>query len=151
MNQTLLVELLTEELPPKALTKLADSFAGTIEKSLRQDDFLTDASKKTVYATPRRLAVTITDVRDISPDKPIRRKVLPVSVALDAEGKPTAPLKKKTGGHEHRRHRYRHTGSGQRRQKRLLFLQLHRQRPSRWPARSRKRSKKPHTTCPFRK
>ena len=95
MNQTLLVELLTEELPPKALTKLADSFAGTIEKSLRQDDFLTDASKKTVYATPRRLAVTITDVRDISPDKPIRRKVLPVSVALDAEGKPTAPLKKK--------------------------------------------------------
>jgi glycyl-tRNA synthetase beta chain len=95
MNQTLLVELLTEELPPKALTKLADSFAGTIEKSLRQDDFLTDASKKTVYATPRRLAVTITDVRDISPDKPIRRKVLPVSVALDAENKPTAPLKKK--------------------------------------------------------
>ena len=95
MNQTLLVELLTEELPPKALTKLADSFAGTIEKSLRQDDFLTDASKKTVYATPRRLALTITNVRDVSPDKPIRQKVLPVSVALDAEGKPTAPLKKK--------------------------------------------------------
>ncbi len=95
MNQTLLVELLTEELPPKALTRLADSFAGTIEKSLRQDDFLTDTSKKTVYATPRRLAVTITGVRDISPDKPIRQKVLPVSVALDADGKPTAPLKKK--------------------------------------------------------
>lgn len=95
MNQTLLVELLTEELPPKALTKLADSFAGTIEKSLRQDDFLTDASKKTVYATPRRLALTITNVRNVSPDKPIRQKVLPVSVALDAEGKPTAPLKKK--------------------------------------------------------
>ena len=95
MNQTQLVELLTEELPPKALTKLADSFSGTIEKSLRQDDFLTDASKKTVYATPRRLAITITNVRDVSPDKPIRQKVLPVSVALDADGKPTAPLKKK--------------------------------------------------------
>ena len=95
MNQTLLVELLTEELPPKALTRLADSFAGTIEKSLRQDDFLTDTSKKTVYATPRRLAVTITGVRDVSPDKPIRQKILPVSVALDADGKPTAPLKKK--------------------------------------------------------
>ena len=52
MNQTLLVELLTEELPPKALTKLAESFAGTIETSLRQDDFLTEESKKTVYATP---------------------------------------------------------------------------------------------------
>lgn len=95
MNQTLLVELLTEELPPKALTKLAESFAGTIETSLRQDDFLTAESKKTVYATPRRLAVTITQVRDISPDKPIRQKVLPVTVAFDADGKPTAPLKKK--------------------------------------------------------
>lgn len=95
MNQTLLVELLTEELPPKALTKLAESFAGTIETSLRQDDFLTAESKKTVYATPRRLAVTITQVRDVSPDKPIRQKVLPVTVAFDADGKPTAPLKKK--------------------------------------------------------
>lgn len=95
MNQTLLVELLTEELPPKALTKLAESFAGTIETSLRQDDFLTAESKKTVYATPRRLAVTITQVRDVSPDKPIRQKVLPVTVAFDADGNPTAPLKKK--------------------------------------------------------
>lgn len=95
MNQTLLVELLTEELPPKALTRLAESFAGTIETSLRQDDFLTAESKKTVYATPRRLAVTITQVRDVSPDKPIRQKVLPVTVAFDADGNPTAPLKKK--------------------------------------------------------
>ena len=95
MNQTLLVELLTEELPPKALTRLAESFAGTIETSLRQDDFLTSESKKTVYATPRRLAVTITQVRDVSPDKPIRQKVLPVTVAFDADGNPTAPLKKK--------------------------------------------------------
>lgn len=95
MNQTLLVELLTEELPPKALTRLAESFAGTIETSLRQDDFLTAESKKTVYATPRRLAVTFTQVRDVSPDKPIRQKVLPVTVAFDADGNPTAPLKKK--------------------------------------------------------
>ena len=47
MSKTLLVELHTEELPPKALSKLADSFAGTIEKSLRQDDFLTGNSKTT--------------------------------------------------------------------------------------------------------
>ena len=95
MNQTLLVELLTEELPPKALMKLADSFASTIENSLKEENFLTDSSKTTVYATPRRLAITITDVRDISPDKTVRQKVLPVTVALDAEGNPTAPLKKK--------------------------------------------------------
>lgn len=95
MNQTLLVEILTEELPPKALMKLADSFASTIESSLKQEDFLNDTSKTTIYATPRRLAVTITDVRDVSPDKTVRQKVLPVNVALDADGNPTAPLKKK--------------------------------------------------------
>lgn len=86
MNQTLLVEILTEELPPKALMKLADSFASTIESSLKQEDFLNDTSKTTIYATPRRLAVTITDVRDVSPDKTVRQKVLPVNVALDADG-----------------------------------------------------------------
>lgn len=95
MNQTLLVELLTEELPPKVLMRLADAFAGTIHDSLKQDGFLKAESIKTVFATPRRLAVMISDVSDISPDKSIRLKVLPVSVALDAEGKPTAPLKKK--------------------------------------------------------
>ncbi len=95
MSKTLLVELHTEELPPKALSKLADSFAGTIEKSLRQDDFLTGNSKTTAYATPRRLAVTITDVRSVSPDRPIRKKVLPVNIAFDKEGNQTPPLKKK--------------------------------------------------------
>lgn len=95
MNQTLLVELLTEELPPKALGKLADAFADTIEKGLRQEGFLTAASRKTIFATPRRLAVTISDVSPVSPDKSIRLKILPVSVAIDAKGNPTAPLKKK--------------------------------------------------------
>jgi glycyl-tRNA synthetase beta chain len=95
MNKTLLVELNTEELPPKALAKLADSFAGTIEKTLRQGDFLTDASKATTYATPRRLAVAITDVRTVSPDRPIRKKVLPVNVAFDKDGNQMPPLKKK--------------------------------------------------------
>lgn len=95
MNQTLLVELLTEELPPKALAKLAQAFASTIEESLKQEGFLGAASLKTVYATPRRLAVMISNVADTSPDKSIRLKVLPVSVAVDADGNPTPPLKKK--------------------------------------------------------
>ncbi len=95
MNKTLLVELHTEELPPKALAKLADSFAGAIEKNLRQDDFLTENSKTAVYATPRRLAVTITEVRPVSPDKAIRKKVLPVNVAFDKDGNHTPPLAKK--------------------------------------------------------
>jgi len=98
MNQTLLVELLTEELPPKALTRLADAFAASIFNVLKARDFLAEDAKLTTYATPRRLALTITKVSDTSPDKPIRVKVLPVSVALDASGNPSAPLKKKLAG-----------------------------------------------------
>ncbi|QAU35634.1 glycine--tRNA ligase subunit beta [Janthinobacterium sp. 17J80-10] len=95
MNQTLLVELLTEELPPKALAKLGEAFAAGIVNGLKARDFLEAGAVATAYATPRRLAVTITQVRATSPDKAIREKVLPVSVALDAEGKPSAPLGKK--------------------------------------------------------
>ena len=95
MNQTLLVELQTEELPPKALVKLGAAFAAGISGGLKTRDFLEAASCVTIHATPRRLAVTITNVRDTSPDKSIREKVLPVSVALDKEGNPSAPLAKK--------------------------------------------------------
>ncbi|MEO0317203.1 MAG: hypothetical protein RL404_880, partial [Pseudomonadota bacterium] len=54
-----------------------------------------DDAQATAYASPRRLAVSITGARAVSPDKQIREKVLPVSVALDKEGNPAAPLAKK--------------------------------------------------------
>jgi glycyl-tRNA synthetase beta chain len=95
MNQTLLIELLTEELPPKALSKLGASFASVMVNGLKARGFLEDGSVATTYATPRRLAVSISDVRAVSPDKSIREKVLPVTVALDKDGNPTAPLAKK--------------------------------------------------------
>lgn len=95
MNQTLLVELLTEELPPKALAKLGEAFAAGIVNGLKARDFLEADSVATSYASPRRLAVSITQVRATSPDKQIREKVLPVSVAMDANGNATAPLAKK--------------------------------------------------------
>ena len=95
MNQTLLVELLTEELPPKALIKLGAAFAAGVHQGLKARDFLEEGSVATAYATPRRLAVSITKVRSVSPDKSVREKVLPVSVALDAAGQGTAPLAKK--------------------------------------------------------
>jgi len=95
MNQTLLVELQTEELPPKALVKLGAAFANGIANGLKARDFLDADSVVTPYATPRRLAVSITRVRATSPDKTLRDKVLPVSVALDKDGNPTAPLAKK--------------------------------------------------------
>ncbi len=95
MNQTLLVELLTEELPPKALAKLGDAFAAGIFNGLKSRGFVDTDAVATAYATPRRLAVSITRVRATSPDKSIREKVLPVAVALDKEGNPTPPLAKK--------------------------------------------------------
>ncbi len=95
MTQTLLVELLTEELPPKFLSKLGEAFAVGIMQGLKARDFIDADAVATAYATPRRLAVSITRVRSNSPDKSIREKVLPISVALGADGTPTAPLTKK--------------------------------------------------------
>lgn len=95
MTQTLLIELLTEELPPKALAKLGDAFAAGIFNGLKTRDFLAADAIATAYATPRRLAVIVTQVRPVSLDKAMREKVLPVSIALDATGAPSAPLIKK--------------------------------------------------------
>src|SRR5450830_1196699 len=86
MNHTLLVELFTEELPPKALAKLGEAFAAGVVAGLTSRDFLDQQSIATSYASPRRLAVSITEVRSTSPDKLMRDKVLPVSVAIDADG-----------------------------------------------------------------
>jgi len=95
MTQPLLVELFTEELPPKALIKLGEAFANGIVSSLRSQGFVEANFSATMYATPRRLAVLISAVRASSPDKQCREKVLPVSVAVDANGNATAPLLKK--------------------------------------------------------
>src|SRR5580698_1546751 len=92
---TLLVELLTEELPPKALARLGDAFAEGIAQHLAARDLIEGELSFERYATPRRLAVTIKNVRSVAPEKHVREKVLPVSVALDKDGQPTAPLAKK--------------------------------------------------------
>ncbi len=96
-TETLLVELLTEELPPKALQKLGEAFATEIFRDLESKDFLEAGAKKTVFASPRRLAVQVTNVLRESPPKEVRSKLMPVSVALDKEGKATPALKKKLG------------------------------------------------------
>jgi glycyl-tRNA synthetase beta chain len=94
-HATLLVELLTEELPPKALARLGDAFAEGIAQRLAARDLIEGELSFERYATPRRLAVTIKNVRSVAPEKHVREKVLPVSVALDKDGQPTAPLAKK--------------------------------------------------------
>jgi len=92
---TLVVELLSEELPPKALKQLGAAFAESLVAGLLGRDFVAAGAKVTAFATPRRLAVEIANVRAMSPDKPFKQKLLPVSVAFDAAGTPTPTLTKK--------------------------------------------------------
>ena len=91
----LLVELQTEELPPKALKSLSNAFAEGVRKSLADQHFLAEGAEVAAYGSPRRLAVHITNVLDKSPEEAYSQKLVPVRVGLDAEGKPTAALTKK--------------------------------------------------------
>lgn len=93
-SASLLVELLTEELPPKALARLGDAFAEGIAQRLAARDLIEGELAFERYATPRRLAVVVQNVRAVAPERQVREKVLPVSVALDAQGAPSAPLAK---------------------------------------------------------
>ena len=68
MPATLLVEILTEELPPKALRELSEVFASKLHAGLLKERFLSDASAVSAFATPRRLAALITQVDERSPD-----------------------------------------------------------------------------------
>jgi glycyl-tRNA synthetase beta chain len=94
-SATLLIEVFTEELPPKSLRKLGDAFAASLSTSIQSAGLITSESVTTSFASPRRLAVQITHVLSKAADFPVREKVLPVSVAFDAHGKPTPPLFKK--------------------------------------------------------
>jgi glycyl-tRNA synthetase beta chain len=95
MMASLLIELHTEELPPKALKSLSEAFAAGIEKGLRSRKFLSADSQSTAYGAPRRLAVCITNVLAVSPDEPFQSKLMPMAVAIGKDGKPTAALLKK--------------------------------------------------------
>ena len=97
-NASLLVELFTEELPPKALKKLGDSFAAGINAGLQKRGLLAANSVSTMFASPRRLAVHLTNVGTVAPDETVIRKLMPSSVGLDADGKPTQALIKKLAG-----------------------------------------------------
>lgn len=91
----LLVELLTEELPPKALRKLGDAFAQGIRQGLESRGLLAAGCVAQPYATPRRLAVHLSAVLAQAPDQAYAEKLMPVKVGLDAEGRPTPALLKK--------------------------------------------------------
>jgi glycyl-tRNA synthetase beta chain len=93
--KNLLVELFVEELPPKALKKLGESFAATLAANLKSRGLTGDDAVTTAYASPRRLAVHVTAVAAKGADKQVQQKLMPVAVALDASGQPTPALLKK--------------------------------------------------------
>jgi len=96
-TQNLLVELFVEELPPKALKKLGESFAGVLADQLMVQGLTSADTVVTPYASPRRLAAHISHVWLKAEDKAVQQKLMPVAVGLDAAGHPTAALLKKLG------------------------------------------------------
>ncbi|MFZ5523037.1 MAG: glycine--tRNA ligase subunit beta [Pseudomonadota bacterium] len=103
-SKNLLVELFVEELPPKSLKKIGDSFAEEIWWKLSTAGLLADKSGDSIYgetyiayASPRRLAVWVKDVLSKAADKSVSQKLMPVAVGLDANGQPSPALLKKLG------------------------------------------------------
>jgi glycyl-tRNA synthetase beta chain len=94
-TKNLLVELFVEELPPKALKKLGDAFAGVLFEQLKAQGLLTPESALTSFASPRRLAAHVSYVTAQAADKAVSQKLMPVAVGLDAAGQATPALLKK--------------------------------------------------------
>jgi glycyl-tRNA synthetase beta chain len=91
----LLVELFVEELPPKALPKLAAAFARGIAAGLHSEGLAAAAASFTEFATPRRLAVRVDGVAERAADRAVSHKLMPTSVGLTAAGEATPALAKK--------------------------------------------------------
>lgn len=86
-RKDLLIELGTEELPPKALKGLSQAFENGIAKGLQEADLSYEQIKS--YATPRRLAVVISQLSSSTPDKSVERRGPALQAAFDEEGCPT--------------------------------------------------------------
>ena len=98
-KKNLLVELFVEELPPKALEKLGNSFAQNVWHDLAQSGLASDSAdlrhNVIAFASPRRLAVLVKDVLPQAPERQDLKRLMPVTVAFGADGKPTQALLKK--------------------------------------------------------
>jgi len=94
-TDALLIELFVEELPPKALNKLGNAFATGLFTFLKAHGLTGPSAAVTAYASPRRLAVHISQVASEAKDQQIQQKIMPVNVGLNAEGQATPALLKK--------------------------------------------------------
>jgi glycyl-tRNA synthetase beta chain len=91
-TRTLLVELLTEELPPKALARMGKAFADALTANLARDGLVDGNAGVRWFATPRRLAVEIEGVAERAADKAIEVQGPAAKAGLDAQGNPTQAL-----------------------------------------------------------
>ena len=94
-HRNLLVELFVEELPPKSLKKLGESFSSVLVASLAAQGLVAPDAPVLSFATPRRLGVHVTGVAPKAADRAVQQKLMPVNVALDAAGNATPALLKK--------------------------------------------------------
>lgn len=94
-TKNLLLELFVEELPPKALKKIGEAFAQTLQASLQTQGLLSADSVLTAFASPRRLGVHLTNVLEQADDKTVMQKLMPAAVGIGADGKATPALLKK--------------------------------------------------------
>ena len=91
MTQPLLIELLTEELPPKALNNLGNAFAAAVAEGLEKAQLLDGAAQYAAYASPRRLAVQVQNVKAVQDDQHVVKKGPAVANAMK-DGVPTKAL-----------------------------------------------------------
>ena len=91
MTQTLLIELLTEELPPKALNNLGNHFAAAVAEGLEKAQLVQGDAQYTAYASPRRLAVQVQNVKAVQDDQHVVKKGPAVANAMK-DGAPTKAL-----------------------------------------------------------
>ena len=92
MKATLLIELLTEELPPKLLERIGAAFCSGISDALVAQQFAPADARIESYASPRRLALTVSDVADRQPDRIVERKGPSRAAGFGADGAPTPAL-----------------------------------------------------------
>ena len=90
-TESLLIELRTEELPPKALNLLGESFAASIIEQLQKDHFITDSADYKVFSSPRRLGVLVKNVVAMQADQQVVKKGPSVANGMK-DGEPTKAL-----------------------------------------------------------
>jgi len=91
----LLIELLTEELPPKSQKQLGIAFAKNIKEFLAKHHLVNEISEDLIFSTPRRIGLHLKNVKDEADNENVSIKLMPASVGFDTSEKPTDALLKK--------------------------------------------------------